>query len=248
MILEAIRHILTPASREVRALGYVREAIAINARYNRCRTEWAGHLARCRLNILAAAKSLPPASTIMIIGSGALHDVPVETLLSGGHELLMVDIIHLPKTRRPYRTSERIRFIEQDVTGLVKNLYQRKSISKTAFALPKSDLVISLNILSQLPLNPEKYARQHHIPLPDDFARGIMADHVKLLRSLAPEILIISDLDLDYRREDEIVNHETILPDIGLAAPVDSWDWHIAPTGELNWQISLTHHVACWHI
>jgi len=245
MIFEAIRHILTPAPKEVRALGYVREAIAIEARYGRHHTAWASHLARCRLNILAAAKFLPPASTIMIIGSGALHDVPVEALLSEGHKLLLVDIFHLPKVRRRYRKHDRVHFIEQDVTGLVKNLYQRKIIAKTAFTLPRADLVISLNILSQLPINLIKYAARHNIALPDNFARDIMSGHLTLLR---PGALLISDLERRYEKDGVPLETEAALPDPGLSTPVDQWDWHIAPGGELDREISLTHQVGCWHI
>ncbi len=245
MIFEAIQHILTPAGKEVKALGYVREAIAIEARYNRCRTEWASHLARCRLNILAAADKLTAGSSIMIIGSGALHDVPMEDLLSAGFHLTLVDIVHLPKTCRRYKNHKRVQFIEQDVTGYVKNLHEKKILSKTAVPLPQADLVISLNILSQLPLKIVAYAEKYNVSLPDGFARDVMEDHLKLLGTGA---LLISDLESDFELADALLRKKPVFPDFAMLEPFDEWDWVIAPKGELDKDFSISHHVACWYI
>lgn len=246
MIFEAFQHFLTPASKEAKALGYVREAIAIEARYKRCHSAWACHLEKCRQHILSAAHSLAPNSTIMIIGSGALHDVPMTDLLESGHQLILVDIVHLAKIRKACQ--KRVQMIEQDVTGWVRPLFHKKSVPEINPALPKADLVISLNILSQLPLNLIEYAKRHHISLPDNFAKDIGAAHLAMLTAIAPEALIISDLERYYKKADELLEKESALPELNLPAPIDTWDWHIAPKGELDKDISLTHHVACWHL
>lgn len=237
---------LAPAPREVRALGYVREAIAIDARYARCRDAWAYHLDKCQQHILTAAASLAPGSTVMIIGSGALHDVPLKGLMERGHSLILVDIVHLPKVRKFCKG--RVQLIEQDVTGWVRPLFHKKSIAEICDSLPEADLVISLNILSQLPLNLLKYATRHHIPLPDDFVQNITEDHLKMLSAVASQTLLISDLERSYKKGSELLKKEPALPDNGLPAPKDKWDWHLAPEGELDREISLIHHVACWQI
>ncbi len=244
MIFEAIQHFLTPASPEVKALGYVREAIAIEARYKRCRTAWADHLEKCQQKILAVANTLDSGATIMVIGSGALHDVPLTALLGLGHRPILVDIIHLPKIRK----LPNIQLIEQDVTGWVGPLFHKKSTPESPAVLPRADLVISLNILSQLPLNLIAYAGKYDIPLPDNFAQTIMAAHLKLLASVAPQKLIISDLERLYYKGDELVEKESALPDGLMTSPSDTWDWHIAPKGELDRDISLIHHVGCWQM
>lgn len=249
MIIEALQHFLSPARREVKALGYVREAIAIDARYNRCRADWALHLENCRQQILIASARLSPGSTVMIIGSGALHDVPVADVLAQGHSLILVDIVHLRQVRRRYRNNPRIRFVEQDVTGLVRPLFDRRiSTPDPQMGLPKADLVISLNILSQLPISLISYAEKHLIPLPDNFSQDLMVSHLKLLRNLAPAVLVISDLERRYLKEDQVVDTEDALTGCDLGPPVVSWDWRIAPRGELDPVISLVHHVACWKI
>ena len=246
MIFEAIQHILTPARKEVKALGYVREAIAIEARYKRCRTAWTAHLEKCHHHIITATERLAPNATIMIIGSGALHDVPMATL--SAYNLILVDIVHLPKVRRRHRNYPKVQFMEQDITGLVQPMHQSGVISGELPSLPKADLVISLNILSQLPLNLIKYAQKRSIPLPDDFARLVMTDHLILLKTIAPHVLIIGDMERHYKRDITLVETEFALPDIGLPAPNETWPWHIAPKGELDKDISLTHQVGCWHI
>lgn len=245
MIFEAIQHFITPAIREVKALGYVREAIAIEARYKRCRAAWTDHLGKCQQHIMAAAGSLPANSTIMIIGSGAAHDVPMEELLALSHSLILVDIVHLPKIRKRYKNS--VQFIEQDVTGWVGPLFHNSSTGDVPGCLPKADMVISLNILSQLPLNLIKYAHRHKISLPDNFAHNIMADHLKLLTDIAPQTLIISDIERHYMKDNVIIEKEAALSQCELGKPSDTWDWHICPKGELDRDISLIHHVAFWH-
>ncbi|NOZ66369.1 MAG: hypothetical protein GXP00_07730 [Alphaproteobacteria bacterium] len=244
MIFEAIQHILTPAGKEVKALGYVREAIAIEARYKRCRTAWASHLEKCHQHIITAAERRAPNSTIMIIGSGALHDVPMAAL--SAYNLNLVDIVHLPKVRRRYRNDPNVTFLEQDVTGLALPMYQNGTALGMPPSLPKADLVISLNILSQLPLNLIKYAEKHSIPLPDGFARSVMTDHLALLKTIAPHALIIGDRERHYKKGETLVEIETALPDIDLPEPMETWPWHIAPEGELDKDISLIHQVGCW--
>ena len=173
MIFEALQHFLNQAAPEVKALGYVREAIAIEARYGRCRTDWADHLKNCHQQIMTATAPLKSTSTLMVLGSGALHDLPIGALLAAGHSLILIDIVHLAKIQKRYKTHDRVRFVEQDVTGLVGPLFHKDSLTPldikngTASFLetrfPEVDLVISLNILSQLPINLIQFAEQHDI-------------------------------------------------------------------------------------
>ncbi|MCF6215392.1 MAG: hypothetical protein L3J58_04365 [Emcibacter sp.] len=255
MILEALHHFLTPAAKEIKTLGFVRESIAIEARYKRCRHAWKGHLDKCQQHILTAASDLKEKATIMIIGSGALHDAPVDELLLLGHRIVLVDIVHLAKIRRKYTQNDQITFLEQDVTGLIKPLFDWQEGARSPMAtevrnkLAKIDLVISLNILSQLPINLIKYAARQNIPLPNDFENILLGNHLDLLHNLAPKHLIISDLERQYWVDGETAKRETALPKNicqRLQKPCDTWDWHIAPKGELDKDISLLHKVACW--
>jgi len=269
MIREAIQHLLTPANKEIKALGYLRETIAIGARYKRCRAAWAGHLEKCHHHILEAATELKEDATIMIIGSGALHDVPIDKLEQRGHKILLVDIVHPAKMRRKYKRNDQIIFFEHDVTGLIKPIFDRREFSasrdvardiargvergveRDIKSLPSSDLIISLNILSQLPINLMKYAAWKKLPLPPNFENTLMRDHLALLQGHAPRQLIISDVERQYWDNGTIIDTEPALPKEirqNLKSPLDIWDWHIAPKGELGKHISLLHKVACYQI
>jgi len=197
---------------------------------------------------------------VVIIGSGALHDAPVDELLLLGHRIVLVDIVHLAKVRRKYAQHDQITFFDHDVTGLIKPLFEWQEGARCPIAAKtrnklsqinraKIDLVISLNILSQLPINLIKYAARRHIPLPNDFESILLGDHLDTLRVLAPKHLIISDLERQYWTDGDAANREPALPkDIcqRLQNPCDTWDWNIAPKGELDKNISLLHKVACW--
>lgn len=250
MLREWIAHILTPAPRAVKALGYVREAIAIEERYRRVKAHWQPHLEECHKAILDAAQSLGKASRIMIIGSGGLHDVPVDELISQGHDLILVDIIHLPFVRRKYGTHSRITFIETDVTGMVHPLYEGLSLSKVAPpSLGQVDLIVSLNILSQLPLSLVKFAGRKGRNLPDDFESQIMESHLGWSRKISSNILLISDVERLYMQGERIVETEAALPPlVGFPAPEKIWHWHIAPVGEVDREVSICHRVGLWHL
>lgn len=246
MILEALRHLLTPAPPAIKKMGYVREAIAIEARYKRCRTAWAPHLKNCKDEILKAVAPLKKDDKVMILGSGALHDVPVTEILAQGLDLICVDIVHLPQIRRQYKE---LTFIEKDITGLVEPLYQADPLPENydvAWEID-ADLVISLNILSQLPLCLVDYAKKRKQPLPDDFAKRVTAAHLDWLKSLETSILIIGDVERLYYKGVELVERKTASP-VQLPEPDTLWDWHVAPRGEADPQINILHKVGVWRM
>jgi len=258
MITEFLRHMLIAAPKEVKTLGYVREAIAIEARLRRCRRAWNSHLKKCRQIIISAAEKLPPTARVTILGSGALNDVPMENLLAKGLHVTLVDIVHLPKVRKAYGGHPQVRLIERDVTGLVRPLYEKISpgLSDIMAAPPDlgaADLVISLNILSQLPINLMRYAEKAQLSLADDFGPAVMRAHLNHLNSLlaspAARSLVICDVMRNYHSGSGVMDQERVLPDALLRIlpdPVAFWDWVVAPKGEIHPAISLVHQVACF--
>jgi len=193
---------------------------------------------------------LEPKSRIMIVGSGGLHDVPMEGLIDLGHELILVDIIHLPSVRRKYEKYAEITFVQADVTAWVEPLYEGSSLRDIKPArLAEVDLVISLNILSQLPLCLKKYAGKKPRALPDDFDHQIMAGHLNWLKKNSRNILLIGDVERLYLQGDAVVEREDALPSsLCLPAPEKVWDWPIAPRGEVDRKIAITHRVGLWHL
>lgn len=240
MILEALRHFLTPAPPAVKKMGYVREAIAIEARYKRCRSAWAPHLENCKAEILKAVASLQKGDRVMILGSGALHDVPVAEILAQELDLICVDIVHLPHMRRQYKE---LTFIEKDITELVEPLYKAGSLPNSYDVEweIEAELVISLNLLSQLPLCLVDYAEKQNRALPDDFAEQVAQAHLDWLKNLKTPVLLICDRERYYYEGEQQVACEQTAQ--GPGKPQMSWLWDVAPKGEAGKNISIQHRV-----
>ncbi|MFC7049567.1 hypothetical protein [Emcibacter nanhaiensis] len=253
MLREFFEYLLTPAEPAVKALGYLRESISIESRHRRCREAWREHLENSRRQILSAAETLKPGSHIVIMGSGALHDVPVEGLRERGLRLSLVDIVHLPAVRKRYGRDDHIHFVTVDVTGKAANIFAPKSAGNGSppaldLAAPP-DLVVSLNILSQLALLPLKYLEKMGEKVPPDFAEEIMLAHLDWLAGFGCPVALVSDFERLYAEKDDVLEHEEALPDKvarKLGRPEQDWVWRIAPAGELDRKIEVRHRVGFW--
>ncbi|MCC3861783.1 hypothetical protein [Pseudemcibacter aquimaris] len=249
MIIEALTHLFTPAPTYVKKMGYLKESIAIEARVNRCRDAWQPHLDTCKKLILQQAEKLEQGSNIMILGSGGFHDIPMSELLALGHTITAVDIVHLQKVKNRYPD---INFVEHDVTGLNQKLFDavnnNKSVSPASdWELIKTpDLIISLNLLSQLPLKMIRYAEKHSHDLGILFQENVMQAHVDWLKKQKTNVLLISDIEREYYHHEKLVETIPTLLKIDLPDPISTWKWNIAPEGEADPEISITHLVGYW--
>lgn len=247
MIVEALQHLMTPAPRHIKKMGYVREAIAIEARYHRCKTHWQPHLEKCKAHILAQAEKLAPNSTIMILGSGGLHDVPVKELRESGHNITCVDIVHLPKVKK---ANKDLTFVTRDVTGLIEPLYKavkqgvQVQVEPEWEFLKTPDLIISLNLLSQLAMKLIDYAELHGI----QFSDNVLRTHVNWIKKQNTKALLISDIAREYNQGKTLLETVPALPNLDLEEPAETWLWNIAPQGEADADISITHTVGVWHL
>jgi hypothetical protein len=248
MVREALQHLLTSAPKHIKKMGYVKESIAIEARAKRCEKSWAPHLAACKKQILVATTELAPGSSIMILGSGGLHDVPMAAL--SPFKVTCVDIVHLPQTIKQYPDVE---FINKDVTGVIEPLYNAVKNKNTFFPDPdwilakRPDLIISLNILSQLALKPVSFSERHNHELGAFFHDNILKAHVNWLKRQKTKVLMISDINRDYFQGEKIIETEAAIPELDLGAPQDTWNWDVAPKGEVDKKINIRHVVGAWH-
>lgn len=249
MIIEALTHLRTPAPRYVKKMGYLKEAIAIEARIKRCQSAWQPHLDKCKSLILEQAEKLPRDSQVMILGSGGFHDVPVKRLLDMGHHITCVDIVHLPKVKKRY---PQVTFMERDVTGLNENLYNavnkgvRVSPAETWGLIKTPDLIISLNLLSQLALKMVAYAESHENDLGVLFQENVLKAHVEWLQKQKTNVLLISDIAREYYEGDNLLESVPSLPKMDMPDPTETWKWNIAPKGEADKNISVLHQVGAW--
>ncbi|MDA9553233.1 hypothetical protein N9R64_01875 [Emcibacteraceae bacterium] len=251
MILEALTHLMTPAPGYVKKMGYLKEAIAIEARVKRCKNEWQPHLDQCKSLIITEARKLPEGSNLMILGSGGFHDVPIKRLLTLNHHITCVDIVHLPKIKKQF---PEVNFVERDVTGLNENIFE--AVNKDVRALPAEewkfiktpDLIVSLNLLSQLALKMLLYAEEHQHDLGILFGDNIIKAHVEWLKKQETEVLLISDISREYFEDNTLLETIPSLPNMDMPESHKTWSWNIAPKGEADRDINITHNVGSWKL
>ena len=98
-MLDWLELLLAPCPRHLREMGYLRELLGIRRRARRWRSAWEPHCERSRALIRAAMTRCPRRRKAVVLGSGWLHDVPLDELCAGFAEVVLVDLIHPLQTR-----------------------------------------------------------------------------------------------------------------------------------------------------
>lgn len=286
MTISALRY-LWLRMRHPSLRDFLEEGLGIAARAERAAAYWRPHLQCCHefegdaCNIVA-----PSPSSFTILGAGRLLDVAPDVFLRSGTTVNLVDADPAlePEWRR-FKTLAQVRgstvqpfFCE--ITGRIPDwtialeqwLRRHRAASeadlasfldslprlpKRAPVVPPADVVVSLNILSQIPI----YWRERvlkllrrftpHLVGADDLlsspAEAALARHAALLQhehlqqiaSLGRRlVLIISDVEFYYyQRHEAQWQTEPALYNLALPAIAGevrlarSWLWHIAPQG-----------------
>lgn len=254
MLREAWSWLTTPCPAEARRLGYLRESIATAARARRCAAAWAEHLRRCRELILAEA---PGGRCLRLLGAGLLHDLPLAELAARYGRLELVDWVFAPATRRQLRCHPHVLAIEQDVTGIAAALRAARTPDavEALLASPEPgedpELVISLNLLSQLPLLPLEHLARAFPGVAEDrlnaWGLRLMERHLQRLEQ-APAALLLADAAQEDRDgAGTLLARRDYGAHFGYGSrAIAAWDWSLAPPGERADGIVSRHRVvAC---
>jgi len=205
-----------PDKKILRRMKYTSDQQGIMNRYLAEGNNWEEHLGRSRSfiqNCLEKSKG----SSVAILGSGWLLDVPLEFLCDKFKEIYLVDIIHPPQIVHKIKGIENAHLISADVSGgaiegaynLVRNYRKTGSGTILDIACQASqagigaDYVISLNILNQLDILLVDFIAGF-IQVPEEekeiFRKRIQQQHVDILKP--GHSCIISDI------EERILNAE----------------------------------------
>jgi len=241
MIMEWLKHRLIPAPQELKDLGYLREIIAIEARHRRCASAWGAHLAKTKRFVLwAAANTRPNAGNkkVTILGSGLLLDVPIKELAQDYDEVVLVDIVHVPAAREKLVGLDNVRLVEADLTGLVDHL--ALGTLPDAPPLPSipdgdADLVISLNLMAQLPLTPLASSAMRELTdeARETFAQQIMRRHLEALARLSTQVVLVTEKHRRWQEGSKTIHQEDPLMGIRLPETKVTWEWQLAPKPEI---------------
>ena len=256
MLRELLTWLAAAPSATGRRLGYLRHSVALEARHRRRRKAWAPHIARCHATIEAAIAATPRRRLAVVYGSGLLAELPMEALVGGFDRVVLIDVAHLPAARWRVRRFRNVELMVADITGVAAPLAaggpELPAPQPPPFAAdPGADLIVSANLLSQLPLVPTEFAtakgRYDEVALAD-FARSIVSGHLAALRSSPARVCLITDVRSEYRdRAGTVIETDDVL--WGVALPPlrperhAEWSWSLAPFGEEDRRYEIVNRV-----
>lgn len=250
MLWELWTSLRTDCPPDLRRLGYRYGAVACLARARRCAGAWAAHQRRTKDAIRAALARAGPGDTALVLGSGPCLDLPMPDLLARFPRLVLADAAHLPPAKALARRHPGIELACLDLTGTAAGLVDPAAAEPpapgcTAFLdRPGLGLVISANLLSQLPLLPVAHARDRWPGMDGQaYARAVLEAHLAHLRAFPCPVLLVADVARTTRDGQGMVVAQAD-PLEGLCLPDgEEWDWPVAPPGELPGGRSVTNRV-----
>lgn len=143
-----------------RRAGYVNDQLGIKQRYLRESNNWESHLNNTKQFIIDAAQKSLSKSSIAILGSGWLHDVPIDELSQMFNSVHLIDIVHPEPIVARVQKMTNVYLQTADLTiGAVQQAANAKTFDSFCNALnnqeintnfDKYDMVVSVNLLNQL--------------------------------------------------------------------------------------------------
>lgn len=251
MLAEMLVWAGTQASRPARQLGYARAAVSLWSRRRRWARDWAEHETNTRDFALKTVAACRRRDTVWLLGGGTLSDLPLAELSKLFRRVVVFDIAWLPQAQAAGRRWSNVELKLADVTGVVQPL----SEWRLGMPLPippvdamtdldpvPPDCVLSLNLLSQLPLLPMEYVQRHGMTVQaaETFGRAILQAHLQGLQDFACPVGLIADARRVWRsRAGEVVLSESAVLGVKLPPPERSWRWPVAPRGEIDNETGL---------
>jgi len=210
---------------------YLGEAVALWSRGTRQARAWAPHLANARGLIDTTIDDFTCRRTVVVLGSGPLFEIPLESLARTFGRVVLVDRAHLASVAARTGRYANVRLDWRDLSP-------EEDAAALDFLAELEDLdwVISANLVGQL----AAAARPGN-------ERLVVDRHLDALAALPCPMTLIADLD--YRvfnrhgviRDSADLLHGRPMPRSGLR-----WKWEVAPFGEEARNTRRVHHVAAW--
>lgn len=248
-----IRELLTylsqsPSLKEARAFGHLTESISLLSREKRCQKTWATHRAHCKHFIAEEMKNARHYNSVLVLGSGPLHEIPIELLARTFKKVVLVDIVHLNETKKGVAHFPNIEFVEYDLTEAesplrIKN--ELRNIIPQKFLKDDWGLVLSVNVMSQLPIHFESFIEKKmknvfskiEVEL---FLQKITENHLKYLYLFKTPVLLITDVETEYYdRHDIVIQKDENYNHLSMPKFTEEWFWDVAPIPEFRKDIGI---------
>lgn len=241
-------------------MGYVREVSGIGDRARALASAWREHLDRTQGAISASVELSRGRGSVLVVGSGNLLDVPLDCLCASFDRVVLLDILHFRQVRKAVSGRGNVELLSADVTGVAHAVY-RAARSRDVSVLPKSvppdldgrqfDLIVSVNILSQLGVTPCRYLKARCPAIPPKrlhmLSRDLIETHLQWILHRAPQSCLISDVvRIEHFTGGPLVETD-IVEGVVLPEPDESWDWQIAPLNSVYPDREVVHRVHAFH-
>lgn len=264
MLEELIYYVGTRAqNRNIRRLGYVYEAAALQTRHRRCRNVWKSHIQSTHQALLSAASQVDKKGNALLVGSGLIHDLPVAQLLTQFERIILLDVVFTYPTRELIKKwPGRLVGFYHDVTGIIDWVVKYRSLpankdESIPFKLPEEIAspvwVASVNCLTQLPILPIRWLLQSGIDemILESLFHSIIKNHLCwLCRWQTPYCLITEVQSQRYNQFNQCIDstdYRPLLQDFQREAICHSrWNWDLYPPGELTDGQSEIRTVEAW--
>lgn len=206
------------------------EAVGLWARGQRQTRAWAPHLANSRSLIDTTIDDLRSRRTVVVLGSGPLYDVPVESLARTFARVILVDRIHLSTIGKRV---DRYRNVERQWRDL-STVTDPEALGFLD-AIEDLDWVISLSLVSQLARGAPGAERQ------------AVDGHLDKLAALPCPSTLITDLDYRvFNRHGVMLDSADLLHGRPVPRSGLRWKWEVAPFGEEDRHTRRVHSMAAW--
>lgn len=247
MIWEMWQYLTTPTKfTEAKTMGYLKEAIAMAARAKRCQPQWNAHYEHCQHAILQAANRAVQKRKVLILGAGSLNDIPLSELCASFQQVILVDLVFLDSARKLALKYPNLSLVEHDVTESLEWLSSGRDMVQQPKAWlddPQIDLVVSLNLVTQIPLIPVKWLMTDYGLNEEDadiVGKQLIVAHLNYLKQFSGEVCLIADRNSrEFNVAGDVVDEFDPWWDIEPPRAQNTWDWEIIPLGEASnetWQ------------
>ncbi len=228
-------------------MGFLKEAIAMEARAKRCQQSWGGHYQSCQKAILTASQRAVQKRTVLIFGAGSLHDVPLGILSAQFERVLLVDLVFLNSAKALAEQFDNIELIEHDVTESLVTIQNGQLFVERPMAWLDDatiDLVVSLNLITQLPLIPVRWVMEHFEVSEiegDILGKQLILAHLLYLKAFKGEVCLIADREgVESDATGKVLDRFDPWWDIEPPKAVNEWFWTLIPLGEVDKHTSQT--------
>ncbi len=249
MIQELLTYLTErPLLKEARSFGHLYESISLLSREKRCKSAWGPHRAECKNFILKYLSLASSKESILILGSGPLHEIPIEEIAATFKKVTLVDIVHLQSTKKSVSHLNNIEFIEHDITEKEAELKKIKTLTPKVpqrFLNQDWGMILSVNLMSQLPIHYQTFIEknlkaQFTEEVIDHFLKELTLQHFLYLKSFKAPVLLITDTHSDYFDPlEKLLQTDDNYTHIKLPKAAHSWVWRVAPIPEFRKDIEI---------